>query len=214
MKRITLLDDDRVDVTNLHRQTLYSDADLGRDKAEAAAESLRRDAHPGLEIVARRGRLLPSTAEALLADTDLVVEGADNFATKFLAADAGRVHAVPVAHAGAVRWNGWAMLSPAEASEGPCLRCIFEDIPRDRVETCATAGVIGPVVGVLAAFEAALALAWLGGDRGAAGTLFHYDGLAGRARRAQVASRPGCPLCEGEIQDLRADRYQAACDAA
>ncbi|MCA9576707.1 MAG: ThiF family adenylyltransferase, partial [Myxococcales bacterium] len=187
LKRLTLLDDDRVDVSNLHRQTLYSDPDVGRDKVDAAVASLRAE-HPAsrTELTGVRARLRPADAEALLADQDLVVEGADNYATKFLTADAARLRGVPVAHAGAVRWAGWALLSAPHADVGPCLRCVFEDIPRGRADTCATAGVMGPVVGVVAALQSALVLAYAGGDERAIGTLFHYDALAGKLRRFQA----------------------------
>src|SRR5690606_5123042 len=124
-----------------------------------AAESLRRE-HPAspTELRAVRARLRPAEAAELLADEDLVIEGADNFATKFLAADAARLRGVPSVHAGAVRWSGWAFMSAANAADGPCLRCVFEDIPRGRADTCATAGVMGPVVGVVAALQSALVL--------------------------------------------------------
>jgi molybdopterin/thiamine biosynthesis adenylyltransferase len=208
LKRLTLLDDDAVDVSNLHRQTLYTDADVGHDKVTRAAERLRAD-HPdaGTEVVPVRGRMRPAEAPELLAEQDLVIEGADNFATKFLTADAARLRGIPVAHAGAVRWSGWALLSAGSAAEGPCLRCVFEDLPTGRPETCATAGVMGPVVGVVAALQSALVLAHLAGDPFALGTLFHYDALAGRLRRFQARPRPGCPLCAGEITDLRMERY-------
>lgn len=208
LKRLTLLDDDAVDVSNLHRQTLYHDADVGRDKVSVAAESLRRE-HPesATELRAVRARLRPVEAAELLADEDLVIEGADNFATKFLAADAARLRGVPSVHAGAVRWSGWAFMSAANAADGPCLRCVFEDIPRGRADTCATAGVMGPVVGVVAALQSALVLSHAAGDTQAVGTLFHYDALAGKLRRFQARPRPGCPLCAGEITDLRMERY-------
>ena len=208
LKRLTLLDDDVVDVSNLHRQTLYTDADVGQDKVTCAAERLRAE-HPDVstEVVARRGRLRPAEAPALLADQDMVVEGADNYATKFLTADAARLRGIPAAHAGAVRWSGWALLSAAHAADGPCLRCVFEDLPGGPSETCATAGVMGPVVGVIAALQSALVLAYLAGDQRALGTLFHYDALAGKLRRFQARPRPGCPLCAGEITDLRMERY-------
>lgn len=208
LKRLTLLDDDAVDVSNLHRQTLYTDADVGHDKVTRAAERLRAE-HPdaATEVVPVQGRMRPAEAPELLAEQDLVIEGADNFATKFLTADAARLRGVPVAHAGAVRWSGWALLSAGSAAEGPCLRCVFEDLPTGRPETCATAGVMGPVVGVVAALQSALVLAHLAGDPFAVGTLFHYDALAGRLRRFQARPRPGCPLCAGEITDLRMERY-------
>lgn len=202
VRRLTVLDDDVVDVTNLHRQVLYEDADVGHPKAERAAARLEAE---GAEPEIVRGRLLPDTAEALFRAHDLVVEGADNFATKFLAADASALTGVPVVQAGAVRWSGWALAT--RPGESACLRCVFEDIPRDRVETCAEAGVVGPVVGVLGAIEATLALRLLGGGASAAGELWSYRGLEGSLRASRVRRRPGCPACEGAIEALTWERY-------
>jgi adenylyltransferase/sulfurtransferase len=200
--RATFVDDDVVDVTNLHRQVLYDESDVGRSKVERAAARLRSH---GVEVRTVEGRLLPSTARELVQGHDLVVEGADNFATKFLACDAAALTRVPIVQAGAVRWSGWALATAPGMSA--CMRCVFEDIPRDRVETCAEAGVVGPVVGVLGALQAALAVRWLGGDASAAGELWSYDGLAGTLRATRVRRRPGCPACEGSVDDLRAERY-------
>ncbi|MFW5925507.1 MAG: HesA/MoeB/ThiF family protein [Myxococcota bacterium] len=212
---LTLVDDDVVDGSNLHRQTLYGPADVDRPKGTAAADRLRaeaRDAGHAIEIHVVDGRLLPGNALEHMGRHDLVVEGADNFATKFLTADAGRLARVPVVQAGAVRWNGWALAQLPR--EGPCLRCVFEDVPQDRVETCAEAGVVGPVVGVMGALEAALALRLIGGDRSAAGELWSYAALDGRLRRRRVRRRAECPLCTGRIEDLRAERYAAPSCAA
>ncbi|MEQ9077017.1 MAG: ThiF family adenylyltransferase [Sandaracinaceae bacterium] len=202
VRRLTVLDDDVVDVSNLHRQILYDDADVGHDKAERAAAKLRAE---GATVAVAKGRLVPDTALALFRDHDLVLEGADNFATKFLAADASALSGVPVVQAGAVRWSGWALAT--DPGRSACMRCVFEDIPRDRVETCAEAGVIGPVVGVLGALEAALALRLLGGDASAAGELWSYRGLEGSLRASRVRRRPGCPACEGAIRELSWERY-------
>lgn len=200
--RATLVDDDEVDLSNLHRQLLYVDDDVGHGKVERAAMRLQAE---GVAVRAERGRLSPSTALSHFAGHDLVVEGADNFATKFLSCDAAALAKVPVVQAGAVRWAGWAMASmPGESA---CMRCVFEEVPRDRVETCAEAGVVGPVVGVLGAIQAALAIRLLTGDTSAAGELWSYDGLAGRLRTTRVRPRPGCPTCEGTIDELRAERY-------
>lgn len=201
---LTLIDDDRVDVTNLHRQVLYDDGDVGRDKVERAAARLERE---GASVEVIRGRLLPANAETLVGRFDLVVEGADNFATKFLACDACQLARVPLVSAGAVRWAGWALACiPGESA---CVRCVFEDIPRDRVETCAQAGVVGPVVGVLGALEAALALRLLAGDPTAAGELWSYRALAAHPLRAsRVRPRAGCPCRERAIPSpLTAERY-------
>jgi molybdopterin-synthase adenylyltransferase len=213
VRRITLVDDDRVSLSNLHRQTLYADADQGRLKVEAAADSLRALLPEGVSLTLEgiEARLTPDNALALMQGHALVVEGADNFATKFLAADAAKLAGVPLVQAGAVRFSGWALVSLPEG--GPCLRCIFEDIPRGVPETCAVAGVLGPVVGVLGALEAALALQLLLGEARAAGVLWSYEALSGSLRRRRMRPRPGCPLCEGRITTLDAERYTADCAA-
>lgn len=205
---ITLVDDDVVEESNLHRQTLYTDADVGRSKIECAAEALRR-VSPNIRVCTVEGRFLPHNALELLAGHAFVVEGADNLPTKFLVADAAHLAGIPAVQAGAVRWSGWAFCAlPGSA----CLRCLFEDIPRDRVETCAEAGVVGPVVGLLGAVQGALSVRLLRGDR-PAGELWHYDALRAQLRKTAVRQRPDCPLCNGEIRDLRMERYTAACAA-
>ncbi|HEX6243600.1 MAG TPA: ThiF family adenylyltransferase, partial [Polyangiales bacterium] len=121
--RFTLLDDDSVDVTNLQRQTLYSDADVGRLKAAVAAERLRA-LSPFPERVRCEqvvDRLLPDNALELARGHALVIEGSDNFATKFLAADAAKLAGVAIAQAGAVRFAGWSSCNTAE--RGACVRC-------------------------------------------------------------------------------------------
>lgn len=205
---LTLIDDDVVEESNLHRQTLYAPSDVGEPKVQSAARALRA-LFPSASVRTLEGRVLPSNALELFRDHDLVVEGADNLATKFLVADAARLSGLPAVQAGAVRWSGWAFCTTPESA---CLRCLFEDIPRDRVETCAEAGVVGPVVGVLGGLQAALAFRFLGGEH-PGGELWHYDALRGALRKTFVRRRGGCPLCEGEIQDLRVERYTAACAA-
>lgn len=205
---VTIVDDDVVDETNLHRQTLYADDDVGRPKTERAAHALRQ-ACPGLSVRVVEGRFVPSTALDLLRGHTLVIEGADNLPTKFLVADAARLAGLPAVQAGAVRWAGWALCALPDSA---CLRCLFEDIPRDRIETCAEAGVVGPVVGVMGGLQAALAYRLLRGER-PGGELWHYDALDGALRKTFVRRRGDCPLCAGQIKDLQMERYVAACAA-
>jgi molybdopterin/thiamine biosynthesis adenylyltransferase len=191
--RVALADDDTVDVTNLHRQLLYSESDVGRDKLDAALETLARRARSFQRIEAVRTRLLPENARSLVRDFDVVIEGADNYATKFLAADACRLEARPVVHGAAVRFRGTAFsVSPAG---GPCYRCVFEDVPpADASLTCAEAGVTGPLVGVVGALLADLALDVLSGTP-RYGLLFSFDGLGDRLRGVPMTKRVGCTLC-------------------
>jgi molybdopterin/thiamine biosynthesis adenylyltransferase len=199
---IALCDDDQVERTNLHRQILFSDRDAaaGRAKVEAAAEGLRASA-PGVSLRLLERRLLPADAVDMVRGYDVVLEGADNYATKFLAADACRLAGVPVVHASAVRWVGTALAVGAEGR--PCYRCLFEDAPSGGGEGCAQAGVMGPVVGVVAAAQADLALALLDGDRKAVeGELVTFDGRADVLRRTTIGSRADCPLC-GQPRKIR-----------
>jgi molybdopterin/thiamine biosynthesis adenylyltransferase len=194
--RVTLVDDDRVEVSNLQRQTLYEEGDVGQLKIDAAA---RLGNVHGIA-----DRFLPDNALALIEGHALVIEGSDNYATKFLAADAARLSGVPIVQAGAVRFAGWALASTRESA---CLRCIFEDVPA-QADTCASAGVLGPVVGVVGALQAALALEALRG-RGA-GVLWSYDALGAGIRKRPVRARKDCPLCSGQVRDVSEARYIAA----
>ena len=206
---IEVLDDDRVELSNLHRQTLYTQSDVGLSKAACAAKRIEqesRDAgHWHVRGVAREMRLYPATATALVRGFDLVIEGADNYPTKFLTCDACALAKIPCVQAGAVRWVGWAMASIPGSSA--CLRCAFEDIPTGPDRGCSAAGVLGPVVGVIGALQASLALRLLLGDASAAGSLHHYRGLTGALRERRIARGSSCPTCSGQIQTLDAARY-------
>jgi adenylyltransferase/sulfurtransferase len=190
---VALADDDRVELSNLHRQLLYGDADVGRDKLDAAHDALSRELAPGQRVELLRTRLLPDNARELVRDFDVVLEGADNFATKFLAADACHLEGRPLVHGAAVRFRAtvWSV-----AAEGrPCYRCLFEGVPDDEAgQNCAEAGVMGAVCGISGALMADLALdALLGSPR--FGVLFSYDGLEDRLRAVDVHARDSCPLC-------------------
>ncbi len=207
-----LCDDDAVERSNLHRQILFTDSDVGGSKLDAAARALRSggEAGPAPELRLHRTRLLPDNALSLVREYDLVLEGADNFATKFLTADACALARVPVVHASAVRWIGTTLA--VGAGGGPCYRCLFEDVlPPDQAPSCADAGVMGPVVGVVAAAQVDLALALLDGLP-VAGELVTYDGRTDVLRRRTIARRADCPLCgpgapAARIQRIEPERY-------
>jgi molybdopterin/thiamine biosynthesis adenylyltransferase len=187
---LALADDDEVDPSNLHRQILYSEADVGASKVRCATAVLTKR-YPRLRVIEHETRFLPHVAEHLLRDVDVVVEGADNFATKFLVADACALYQKPVIHGAALQWQGTVL---SVAREGrPCYRCVFEDLPAGPAPSCAEAGVMGPVCGVIGALMAEAALKLVRSDRG--GTFHSFDGKALRLRSHQVGPRPGCPLC-------------------
>lgn len=202
---LVLADDDIVEPENLHRQILFSARDCGRDKLDAARAALVERGFPAHRIELFRGRFLPEVALELALEADLVVEGSDNFATKFLAADACHLARRPLVTGAAVRWTAtaWA-IAPAGR---PCYRCLFEDLP-DSAPNCATAGVMGPVVGIAGALLADLALRWLDGEE-PSGAIHTYDGLSDQLRAVAVTPRADCALCgrSPTITTLTEDRY-------
>lgn len=200
---LTLVDDDVVAESNLHRQVLYGTADAGRPKVEVAAEALgrrRASRGAGLDVTPRVGRINADNALALVRGFDVVLDGTDQPTTKFLLSDACVRAGVPLVHAGAVRWQGQLLvMRPGD----PCLRCLFEDIPPAEGLSCAEQGVAGPVVGVLGALQAERALALIGGDptvRG--GELVVYDGLAGTLRAVRFGRDPECRGCGAKAKTV------------
>jgi molybdopterin/thiamine biosynthesis adenylyltransferase len=209
-----LCDDDVVDEANLHRQILYGPGDVGRDKLDAAARSLAPSARSSgtrLELV--RQRFLPENARELVRDVDLVIEGADNFATKFLVADACHLEGRPLVHGAGIRWMGtaWAV----SAAGRPCYRCLFEDTPTGAQANCDSAGVMGPVVGIVGALMAELALRVLSG-RAPYAQLWTLEGKTDKLRQVPVHARADCPLCGScsSIHDVDESRYLSGTCAA
>jgi molybdopterin/thiamine biosynthesis adenylyltransferase len=211
---LVLADDDVVTTTNLHRQVLFREGDVGRDKLEAARARLV-ELYPKLQVTLVRSRFLPGNAVKLAAGVDLVLEGADNFATKFLAADAAHLAGRPIVQGAAIRWV-FTVLATVPLGR-PCYRCLFEDLPAAAaVEGCAEAGVMGPVTGVAGALMADLAVSLLSGDVTRAGRVFSYDGRRDCLRGVAIAARASCPLCADarSIHDIDETRYLAPTCAA
>jgi molybdopterin/thiamine biosynthesis adenylyltransferase len=209
---LVVCDEDTVEIENLHRQLLFADGDVGASKPEAARRALlARRASMSIEIV--RGRALPATARELVSGADVVVDATDNFPSRFLLADACRLAGVPVVHAAAVRWIGTVVPTLPEGK--PCYRCLFEDVPVSAPD-CQTAGIVGPVCGVVGGIAAEMALSIARGERRFAGKIATFDGLRDELRLVGVPARPSCPLCGGEptIHDLNETRYTGAACAA
>ncbi|MFZ5897485.1 MAG: HesA/MoeB/ThiF family protein [Myxococcota bacterium] len=211
---LLLADDDSVELSNLHRQILFSEADVGNDKLDAAHAALIREGVPAERIELVRSRFLPENALSLASSVDLVLEGSDNFATKFLAADACHLAARPIVHGAAVRFEGTVWHVPASGK--PCYRCLFEDVPAGAQQGCAEAGVLGPLVGVCGALMAELALQALNGLPAHREHVISVDARKNRLREVRVRPRPSCPLC-GEnptIFEIDETRYTAPSCAA
>lgn len=191
------VDDDVVDRSNLHRQVLFDDRDIGRAKVEAAAERLARIA-PGARLHPLALRVTPANAAELVADYDLVADGSDNFATRRAVHDACYRRRVPLVSASVQGMDG--QLTTFVAFRGPphpCLHCLFPEEPEAGVlPSCAQGGVLGPAAGVVGALQAVEVVKELvGGFDSLSGRLLVYDARAADLRPLRVARRPDCAFC-------------------
>lgn len=189
-----VVDDDRVDLSNLQRQILFSTGSQGRPKTAAAAERLR-GIDPALRLVEHGQRLDAGNARALVAGYDLVADGSDNMATRLAVHDAARDLRKPLVSASVQGLDG--QLTTYKAYLGdphPCLRCLFEpDLAADALPSCAQGGVLGPVAGVLGTLQAVEVVKELTGiGRSLSGTLLVYDAAEARFDRLRVRRRSGC----------------------
>ncbi len=189
-----IVDDDVVDASNLQRQVLHTTARVGTPKVDSAATSLTA-LNPDVKIVPHKLRMDRDNALELLAGYDVILDGADNFQTRYLLNDAALRLGVPVIHASIFRFEGQITVFAAEG--GPCYRCLYpEPPPPEHAPSCAEAGVLGVlpgVVGVLQATEAIKLL--LGIGTSLAGRLLVYDALALRFRELKLRADPRCPTC-------------------
>ena len=198
-RRLTLIDPDPVELSNLPRQVLYREADIGAAKVEAAARRLRELA-PSIEITTHRCALDLGNAAALISSAAFVIDATDNPATKFLINDQCVALGKPFVYGGAIGWTGQAMTVLPHRTA--CLRCLFEAPPEDDdAASCRDAGIIGPVVGAIGAAQAAEALRSMRDENPAlAGTIMTYDGKSGRVRLTEIAARSECAC--GAYQSL------------
>jgi molybdopterin/thiamine biosynthesis adenylyltransferase len=195
--RVVLVEDDAVETSNLNRQPLFGEADLGARKAAAAAARLGA-LFPRLVVEVHDARFDVANATELVRSADVVVDGSDNFATKFLANDAALRARRPLVHGGVLRTTAQ-ILTVHPDRLGGCLRCLFEGPPPPgAVPSCSEAGILGPVAGFAGALMGAEALRLLAGERGAyEGRLYTYEARTGRSRIVLVRKRTGCPACLG-----------------
>jgi molybdopterin/thiamine biosynthesis adenylyltransferase len=209
--RIGVADDDRVDATNLHRQVLHGVGDVAELKVVSLARALARR-FPAVSVETHAVRFDATTAAALVAAYDVIVDGSDNFATKFIANDAAVLERRPLVHGAAVATGGQLLTVPAGGR--PCYRCLFEEPPAAGVgPSCAEAGVLGPVPGVIGALQGSEAARLLRGLPPAfAGRLVQYDALGMTARTVRFAANPTCGVCgqAPRITKLDAANYPGA----
>jgi adenylyltransferase/sulfurtransferase len=191
---IGIVDGDTVDVSNLQRQVLYKTGDTGRAKTEVAADSLR-GLNPDIMVVPFAERLTSANAESIIADFDLVVDGSDNFPTRYLVNDACILAGKRLVWGAANQFDGqWSAVKPRESA---CYRCVFPSPPPPgSVPDCIEAGVIGALTGIVGSWLALEAIKLvLGIGQPPLDRLILFDGLTGDVDRVQIARRTDCAVC-------------------
>ena len=192
-----VVDADRVDLSNLQRQVIHRTSDIGTAKVESARRALA-DINPEVTVEVHEERLDEDNAERLVSGYDIVADGSDNFATRFLLNDVCHRLRRTLVAAAILRFDG--QISTYKAWQGgdhPCLRCVFPQAPSEEaVPSCAQAGVLGSLAGTLGALQATeVVKEILGIGRSLSGRLLMYDALAGTFDEMAIAKRPGCATC-------------------
>ena len=190
-----LVDADRVDASNLQRQILYGTDDVGKVKL-AAAQSRLRALNPDMEIVLHEARLTSENATEIIAPYDVVIDGSDNFPTRYLSNDVCVFARTPNIYGSVFRFEGQASVFAPHLG-GPCYRCLFpEPPPPGAAPSCAEAGVLGVLPGIIGLIQATEALKLIiGAGETLAGRLLHFDALKMKFREFNLRRDPQCPVC-------------------
>src|SRR5574343_690309 len=195
MGKITLVDDDTVDFTNLQRQIMHTQARVGMAKAESGRQAMA-EINPDIQIVPLQKRLSGAELDAMVASADVVLDCSDNFATRHAINRACVHHRKPLVSGAAIRFDGQISVYDLRHDTAPCYHCLFpegEDVEEVR---CAVMGVFAPLTGIIGSMQAAEALKLIAGaGRPAAGRLLLLDGLSMEWRSVRFRQDPGCPVC-------------------
>jgi molybdopterin/thiamine biosynthesis adenylyltransferase len=203
---IGLVDDDRVDESNLHRQVLHSTDRIGMRKVDSAAVALR-GTNPDVRVQTFPGRLTAANADALVAGHAVVLDATDRLDARYAVNDAAVRARVPLVHGSVYRWEG--QVTTIVPFEGPCYRCMHPNQPPEELAPdCDVAGVIGVVPGLIGMLQATEALkVLLGVGEPLVGRVLHVDALGGRFEELAVSRDPNCRSCgEADRNDAYAQR--------
>jgi adenylyltransferase/sulfurtransferase len=208
--KLGLADFDQVDESNLQRQILYTTSDVGTSKVEAAERRLRA-LNPEVSIVRHEGRLTSASAFEVLSGYDVIVDGTDNFPTRYLVNDAAVLLRKPVVYGSIYRFEG--QVTVFDARSGPCYRCLYpEPPPPGLVPSCAEGGVLGVLPGIIGSLQAMETLKLLLGQGDTLlGRLVLFDGLALSFRELKVRKNPQCPICGEHPTQTTLIDYEAFC---
>jgi sulfur-carrier protein adenylyltransferase/sulfurtransferase len=207
---IGLVDFDEVDASNLQRQILHGTKDIGRAKLESATDRLG-DVNPHVRVVPHPVRLTAENALQLLAGYDVVVDGTDNFPTRYLVNDACVLLGIPNVYGSVFRWEG--QLSVFGAPGGPCYRCLFrEPPPPGLVPNCAEGGVLGVLPGIIGSLQAMETIKLLlGAGESMSGRLLIFDALEMSWREVGLRRNPECPVCGDAPTQTELIDYELFC---
>ncbi len=205
-----IVDDDVVDASNLQRQVLHNTTRIGMAKVESARKTLT-ELNPDVKVVTHELRLDSSNVLDIIKDYDVIVDGADNFQTRYLLNDAALILKKPVVHASIFRFEG--QITTFLPYDGPCYRCLYpEPPPAGMAPSCNEAGVLGVlpgVIGVLQATEAVKLI--LGIGQSLSGRLLIYDALTTRFRELKLRRDPQCVVCSDPAKPIELIDYEAFC---
>ena len=192
---IGIADCDRVELSNLQRQIIHTTGDVGKTKVQSAAEAINA-LNPDVTVKTYHAYVSSKNIAAMIEEYDFIIDGADNFPTKFLINDACVLGHKPFCHAGILRFEGQLMTYVPGVS--PCYRCIFEaPPPKDAVPSCREAGVIGAMAGIIGSMQALEAVKYIT-DQGdlLTGSMLIFDGLKMQSRKIRLPKRNhACPIC-------------------
>src|ERR671922_670243 len=195
---VGIVDDDAVDDTNLQRQIVHSTERLGVSKADSAKRTIEA-LNPDVTVKVYKERLTSENVDRILGEGwDVIVDGADNFPTRYLLNDASVWHGIPVVHGSIFRFEG--QTTVFKPHESPCYRCLFpQPPPPELAPSCAEGGVLGVLPGVIGSIQASEALKLaLGIGEPLVGRLLLYDALSGEFQEMQLRRNPDCPVCGDE----------------
>ncbi len=193
-----MVDDDAVSLSNLQRQVLHGTGEIGNPKVDSAGRAVAR-VNPHVSFTPHAVRLTGDNADEIVGAYDMVLDGSDNFATRYLANRVAARLQVPLVFAAIGRWEGQISVFQPWAG-GPCYECVFPESPAPGlVPACAEAGVLGAMTGVVGAMQAVEAVKLITGSGASLdGRLMLYDALQAETRTIKLAKRPDCPVC-GEL---------------
>jgi molybdopterin/thiamine biosynthesis adenylyltransferase len=210
---IGIADNDVVELSNLQRQIIHGADDVGRTKVDSA-EAFVNGLNPDVTVEKHETRVTADNIDDLIAEYDVVVDGTDNFATRYLVNDACTLAGVPFSHGSIFRFEGQ-VTTFTGGEQSPCYRCLFPEAPPDgMVPNCATAGVLGVLPGIVGCVQAAETVKYIVGEgESLDGSMLFFDALEMEFDRVEIPRQDDCPVCghDPAIESVHDVDYSASC---